>query len=302
MRKILQRTLGGPEVLEWVAADRPEPGPAEIQVEVRAAGVNPVDWKVRAGGGYLGTPPFTVGWEAAGVVTAVGPGVTRFVPGDEVFGLFRFPKEAGAYAEYVTGPARHFAHRPRAMTMTEAGGLALAGLTAWQVLVDTARVRAGQRVLIPAAAGGFGHLAVQIAKARGAHVIGTSRADKHALVREFGADEVIDYRDTDVGDVVRDVDLAIGVVAGQVSSLVRTLRPGGMLLTLNGADTAASVAAGGRFLLAEPDRAGLEELAELVDEGLLRVHVDRVLPLSEAAEAHRAGEAGRTVGKIVLVP
>ncbi|MDP9795078.1 NADPH:quinone reductase-like Zn-dependent oxidoreductase [Catenuloplanes nepalensis] len=300
MRKIVQRVLGGPDVLEWVEADRPEPGPAEILVEVRAAGVNPVDWKVRAGGGYLGAPPFTVGWEAAGVVAAVGAGVTRFVPGDEVFGLFRFPREASAYAEYVTGPARHFAHRPRSMTMAQAGGLALAGLTAWQLLAETANVRAGQRVLIPAAAGGFGHLAVQIAKARGAHVIGTSTAEKHALVREFGADEVIDYRDTDVGDAVRDVDLAIGVVAGQVSSLVRTLRPDGMLITLNGADTAESVAAGGRFLLAEPDRAGLEELTRLVDDGRLRVHVDRALPLSRAAEAHRAGEAGRTVGKIVL--
>ncbi len=302
MRKIVQRSLGGPEVLEYVGADSPVPGPTEILVEVRAAGVNPVDWKVRTSGGFLGAPPFTVGWDVAGVVAAVGVGVTRFAVGDAVFGMPKFPREAAGYAEYVTGPARHFARQPPELTAEEAGGLALAGLTAWQVLVETADIQPGQRVLIPAAAGGVGHLAVQIAKARGAYVIGTASAAKHDFVREFGADELVDHHTDDPGAVVRDIDLAIATVAGQVQALHRTLRPGGTIVALNGVDAQDAVAAGGRFLLVEPDRAGLEALAQLVRAGGLRVHGARVLPLAEAATAHRLGETGRTTGKIILKP
>ena len=177
MRIVTQRTTGGPEVLEIGRAPVPEPLPTEIRVRVAAAGVNPVDWKTRAGGGMatvIGPPPFTVGWDVAGTVDAVGVGVTRFAVGDAVFGMPWFPRAAGAYAEFVTAPSRHFAHRPAGLSEVEAAGLPLAGLTAWQCLVDIADVRPGQRVLVHAAAGGVGHLAVQIAKARGAYVIGTA--------------------------------------------------------------------------------------------------------------------------------
>ncbi|MBB5481568.1 NADP-dependent oxidoreductase [Micromonospora parathelypteridis] len=302
MWKIVQSELGDPSVLRLIEADRPEPGPTEVLVEVRAAGVNPVDWKVRAHGGILGPPPFTVGWEISGVVSALGPGVTRFAVGDEVFGMPRFPKELAGYAEYVTAPARHLARTPRVMGQVEAGGLALGGLTAWQTLVETANVQPGQRVLIPGAAGGFGHLAVQVAKALGAYVIGTASAPKHDFVRGLGADEVVDYRSEDVGAVVKDVDLAIATVSGQLPVLAATLRPGGLIVALNSAEATTVRDFGGLFLLAEPDRAGLEALATLVDAGKLRVHVDRVFPLAEAAEAHRRGETGRTTGKLVLVP
>ena len=154
-----------------------------------AAGVNPVDWKVRARGGFLGEPPFTVGWDVAGVVEEVGYGVTRFSVGDRVFGMPRFPREAAAYAEYVTSPSRQLALIPDALDDVEAGALPLAGLTAWQALVETADVQPGQRVLVLAAAGGVGHLAVQIAKARGAYVLGTARAEKHSFLVELGVDE-----------------------------------------------------------------------------------------------------------------
>ena len=153
---------------------RPEPGPTEVLVRTGAAGVNPVDWKTRAGGGMLGSPPFTVGWDVAGVVEEVGLGVTRFAVGDRVFGMPRFPREAAAYAEYVTSPSRQLARTPASLSDVEAAALPLAALTAWQALVDTAGVQQGQRVLIHASAGGVGHLAVQIAKARGAHVIATA--------------------------------------------------------------------------------------------------------------------------------
>ncbi len=183
MLAIRQEVLGGPEVLEVVDVPRPEPGPTEVLVRVAAAGVNPVDWKVRARGGFLGDPPFTVGWDVAGVVEEVGIGVTRFAAGDRVFGMPRFPREAAAYAEYATSPSRQLARTPDGLSDVEAGAMPLAALTAWQALVETADVRPGSRVLVNGAAGGVGHLAVQIAKARGAYVIGTARAVQHETPR-----------------------------------------------------------------------------------------------------------------------
>ncbi|MFD5633998.1 NADP-dependent oxidoreductase [Streptomyces sp. NPDC127077] len=304
MRKVMQNRLGGPDVLEVVDAEVPEPGPTEVLVEVKAAGVNPVDWKMRTAGG-LGDPPFSVGWDVSGVVAAVGAGVTRFKPGDQVFGMPRFPSEAGAYADYVTAPSRHLALKPSRLSHAQAAGLPLAGLTGWQALVTVARITAGRRVLIPAAAGGVGHLAVQIAKARGAYVIGTASAAKHDFVRALGADEVIDYRTADVGSQAADVDVLLATVAGQIEELAGTLAPGGRIVALNGADAGAvqwAVENGLRadFMLVEPDRADLESLASLAGDGLLDVHVDTVLPLERVADAHSLGEQGRTTGKIVL--
>ncbi|MET8102593.1 NADP-dependent oxidoreductase [Streptomyces sp. NPDC005236] len=304
MRKVMQRRLGGPEVLEVRDVEVPEPGPTEVLVEVKAAGVNPVDWKMRAGGG-LGDPPFSVGWDVSGVVAAVGPGVTRFEVGDEVFGMPRFPSEAAAYADYVTAPSRHLAVKPSRLSHVQAAGLPLAGLTGWQALVTVAGIAAGQRVLIPAAAGGVGHLAVQIAKARGAYVIGTASAAKHGFVKGLGADEVIDYRTTDVGAQVADVDVLLATVAGQIRELAGTLVPGARVVALNGVDAGAvqwAVENGLRadFMLVEPDRGDLESLASLAEDGLLDVHIDTAFPLERVADAHRMGEQGRTIGKIVL--
>ncbi|MET7989075.1 NADP-dependent oxidoreductase [Streptomyces sp. NPDC005281] len=304
MRKVMQSRLGGPEVLEVRDVEVPEPGPTEVLVEVKAAGVNPVDWKMRAGGG-LGDPPFSVGWDVSGVVAAVGPGVTRFEVGDEVFGMPRFPSEAAAYADYVTAPSRHLAVKPSRLSHVQAAGLPLAGLTGWQALVTVAGIAAGQRVLIPAAAGGVGHLAVQIAKARGAYVIGTASAAKHGFVKGLGADEVIDYRTTDVGAQVADVDVLLATVAGQIRELAGTLVPGARVVALNGVDAGAvqwAVENGLRadFMLVEPDRGDLESLASLAEDGLLDVHIDTAFPLERVADAHRMGEQGRTIGKIVL--
>ncbi|MEV5145335.1 NADP-dependent oxidoreductase [Streptomyces sp. NPDC052727] len=309
MRAVSQEAAGPPEVLQIVEVPRPEPGPGEILVRVRAAGVNPADWKIRARGVFAdGSPlPFRLGSDVAGVVEAVGAGVTLFRPGDEVFGMPRFPHQAGAYAEYVVAPARHFAPSPRGLTPVEAGALPLAALTAWQALVDTADVQPGGRVLIHAAAGGVGHLAVQIAKARGAYVIGTASAGKHELVRSLGADEVIDYRVQDVAGTVRDVDVVVDALGGaSFARSLRTLRPGGTLVGLLAPDDTsvaeAAEAAGVRavFMLVEPDHAGLRGIASLVEAGRLRVLVERVFPLEEVAKAHAYGETGRTTGKIVL--
>ncbi|MFI6444354.1 NADP-dependent oxidoreductase [Kitasatospora sp. NPDC050543] len=309
MRAISQDIAGAPDVLKLVETQRPRPGRGEILVRVHAAGVNPADWKTRERGVFAtgATPPFTLGFDVSGVIEQVGVGVTLFQVGDEVFGMPRFPHPAGAYAEYLTAPARHFAPRPEGLTHLQAGALPLAALTAWQVLVDTADVRPGQRVLIHAAAGGVGHLAVQIAKARGAYVIGTAGEAKHELLRSLGADELIDYRTRDFAETLRGVDVVLDSLGGPSwARSLRTLRPGGTLVSIIPPDDTfpaeEAEAAGVRavFMLVEPDRAGLREIASLVEAGRLRVVADHVFPLEEAARAHILGETGRTTGKIVL--
>ncbi|HEY3952302.1 MAG TPA: NADP-dependent oxidoreductase [Streptosporangiaceae bacterium] len=306
MRVIRQETFGGPEVMRLAEAARPEPMGTEVLVRVRAAGVNPVDWVTRAGGGYLASFPLTVGWDVSGVVAETGVGVTRFAPGDEVFGMPWFPRQAAAYAEYVTAPSRQLSRKPPGLSHEEAAGLPLAGLTAWQVLGDTARVRPGQRVLITGAAGGVGHLAVQIAKARGAYVIGTASAAKHDFVRALGADEVIDYTKADPAGAVSGLDVVFDPVGGaDVRSWLPAIKPGGMLLPFHADDAELAAAAAGRrvravLVLVEPDGHALDALAGLVKAGQLRVEIDTVLPLAEAAKAHEIGERGRTRGKIVL--
>ena len=184
MKAVVLHEYGAPEVLAVEEVAKPEPIPTEVQVRVHAAGVNPVDFKTRAGkgmAGLLGEPPVRLGWDVAGVVSEVAPGVTRFEVGEEVFGMPWFPRQAGAYAEYVTAPSRHFATKPHVLSHEEAAALPLAGLTAWQIVVDTIALEAGADILIHGAAGGVGHLAVQIAKARGANVIGTARAEQAEL-------------------------------------------------------------------------------------------------------------------------
>ena len=305
MRAVALDAFGGPEVLRLVEVERPRPIGTEVLVRVSAAGVNPVDWVTRAGHGLLHSLPMTLGWDLSGTVEEVGLGVTRFAPGDEVFGMPWFPRQAGAYAEYVTAPSRQLARKPALMSHVEAAGLPLAGLTAWQVLVDNADVGPGQRVLITAAAGGVGHLAVQIAKARGAYVIGTARAAKHDFVRGLGADEMIDYTRTNPADVVDGIDVVFDPVGGpHAAELLSVMKPGGLLLPFTAEqpifDAAASAGVRVAVVLVEPDGHALEGLARLVEGGGLRVAVERTLPLEAAAEAHVHGERGRTSGKIVL--
>jgi NADPH:quinone reductase-like Zn-dependent oxidoreductase len=309
VRAVVATDIGGPDVLAVWDVPTPEPLPTEVLVRVEAAGVNPVDHQTRSGSGMsdvLGKPPFVVGWDVAGVVEAVGMGVTRFAPGDEVIGMPWFPRQAAAYAEYVTAPSRHFARKPPELKFTEAGALPLAALTAWQALVDTAKIEPGARVLIHAAAGGVGHLAVQIAKARGAYVLGTASGAKHDFLTQLGVDEPIDYRDADFAEVATDVDVVLDLVGTgdyQLRSLT-TLKPGGLLLEIAEDVTDAARAAAGeqgkRAIdpLVEPDGAALEAIALLG----LRVHVEREFPLDEAAAAHELSESGRVSGKIVLVP
>jgi NADPH:quinone reductase-like Zn-dependent oxidoreductase len=206
-------------------------------------------YSTRGGTTLLGQPPFILGWDISGVVEEVVPGVNRFQVGDEVYGMPLFPRAASAYAEFVAAPSRQLARKPRTVDHAHAAALPLAGLTAWQSLVDVAEVKEGQRVLIHGAAGGVGHLAVQIAKGLGAYVLATSSAGKMDFVRRPGADEIIDYRAVDFAEAVRDVDVVIESIGGDYAERsLRTLRPGGLLVTLvertNGALALLAKAAG----------------------------------------------------------
>jgi NADPH:quinone reductase-like Zn-dependent oxidoreductase len=309
MRAAILREFGGPEVLRVEEVPKPEPIPTEIQVRVHAAGVNPVDFKSRSGRGVcavLGEPPICLGWDVSGVVTAIAPGVTRFKVGEEVFGMPWFPRQAGAYAEYVTAPSRHFAAKPGVLTHEEAGALPLAALTAWQVIVDTIQLQEGDDVLIHGAAGGVGHLAVQIAKARGANVIGTARIEQSDSLAELGIDKVIDYRIENFAELVSDLDAVVDFVGSYGESSLPVLRPGGMLVSVPSGvskdllDAAAKANRRATGFLVEPDPVGLAGLDSLIEAGHLQVHVDHVFDLEQVVEAHRVAEAGHGGGKIVL--
>ncbi len=309
MKAIVQHTLGGPEVLELEDIDRPSPEPTEILVRVRAAGINPADWKARVSGLPVGDVPFVPGWDVAGVVEELGFGVNRFAVGDRVFGMVRFPHEGRAYAEYVSAPSRQFARIPDSVDDVQAGALPLASLTAWQTTVDTAEVQAGQRLLVLAAAGGVGSLVTQVAKSRGAHVIGTANARDHDYLRSLGVDETIDYTTQDVATAVSGVDAVIDLVGGRTGlGALPCLRDGGILVTVPSGDAdlpALQKASAGRVrtaaFLVEPDGQGMDVVAALAGSGRLIARVARTFPLAQAADAQAASEHG-TGGKVVLLP
>jgi NADPH:quinone reductase-like Zn-dependent oxidoreductase len=309
MKAVVLHEYGAPEVLAVEEVAKPEPIPTEVQVRVHAAGVNPVDFKTRAGEGLsaiLGEPPVCLGWDVAGVVSEAPGGVTRFKVGEEVFGMPWFPRQAGAYAEYVTAPSRHFAAKPHALSVEEAAALPLAGLTAWQIVVDTIQLEAGADILIHGAGGGVGHLAVQVAKARGANVIGTARIEQADWLRELGLDRTIDYRSERFEELVGDLDAVIDFTGASGERSLPVLRPGGILVSVPSGvspellDLAARSDRRATGFLVEPDPVGLAGLSHLVESGQLRVKVDRVFDLERAAEAHRLAEAGHSGGKIVL--
>lgn len=309
MRLITQQTVGDPSVLDLVEADCPEPGYGQVLIRTGAIGVNPVDGQVRSGeSAMLGEPPFTVGWDIAGTVEAAGPGVSAFAPGDEVLGMLALPGAGNTYAEYVLASVNEIVHKPAGLTVEQAAGLPMAGLTAWQSLVGLARIQPGQRVLVHRAAGGVGHLAVQIAKARGAHVIGTASAAKHDLLRGLGVDQPIDYRTRDFAEASR-VDVVFDLLGGEYGERsARLVTPGGVLVSACPQDTGVTPELIARLgirhalTIVSPSAPDLAQLSALVATGGLTVHVDQVLPLAEAAKAHEIVATGAVTGKLVLVP
>ncbi|MFG1618526.1 NADP-dependent oxidoreductase [Nonomuraea wenchangensis] len=313
MTAVRAHQVGRPEVLVPEEVPVPEPGPGEVLVRVHAAGLNPPDWYARSAYGIIPedlrpkrTLPFTPGTDVSGVVAALGPGVTEWQVGDEVFGLLRFPEGGGnAYAEYTTSPASHLARKPAALDHVEAAGVPMAGLTAYQFLFDLVRLEPGRTVLVNGAAGGVGHFLVQLAKTKDARVIGVASGRHERFLRDLGVDEFVDYTATAAEDVVRGVDHLFDTVGGPHGHRFLTvIRRGGTLSPIflgeYHLDRAAELGITFVFGQVRSDGAQLAELARLADAGRLRVGVDSVFPLADAAKAHERAEQGHIQGKIVL--
>ena len=304
MRAIRLHRRGGPEALIFEDAPMPSLRPGDALVRVHAAGVSPDEftwhiWETPDGRSRL---PLIPSHEVSGVVEAVAPGVRDVKVGDAVYGLTDFFRDGGA-AEYVAAQAAELAPKPRSLDHASAAAVPLSGLTAWQALIDHARLAPGQRVLIHGAAGGVGSFAVQLARWRGAVVIATASARNVDFVRELGAGEVIDRGATPFEAALRDVDVVLDCVGGTVTDRSwSVLRPGGLLLTIvrQPPEWTAGRAARGLFFIVESSRAQLNELARLMDAGTIRPVVEAVLPLERARDAYERGIRDRPRGKLVL--
>ncbi|MEU6946447.1 NADP-dependent oxidoreductase [Streptomyces sp. NPDC046316] len=306
MKAISYSRYGGPEVLEYGERPDPKVGPDDVLVKVRAAAVNPVDWKAQAG--YLdgmidAVFPVVPGWDVSGVVVQPGVSVTEFTVGDEVMGYVREDFLCrGTFAEYVAAPVRTLARKPRTLGFEGSAALPLVGLTAYQVLHQALAVRSGDTVLVHAAAGGVGSMAVQIARHLGCRVIGAAREPGQERIRELGAEPVLYDEDTFVAQVRElapdGVDAVFDTIGGPFLKLTpRVLAPEGRLASIADGEV---IGLGGRYFWVRPDPQDLAALADLADEGVLSVRVARSFPLDQAAEAQRANQEGGLNGKVVV--
>ncbi len=315
MKAVRINEFGGAEVLKIGEVERPVPAADEILVKVYASGVNPTDWGIREGGNAVLKPllklPLTLGWDAAGIVEEIGGDVTGFKKGDAVYGVPNFPGD-GSYAEYVAAKAVQFALKPESLSFNEAAGVPLAALTGWTAMFEHGKLKSGQRILIQGASGGVGSFAVQFAKAKGAYVIGTASADSLDYVRQLGADEVIDYKNQKFEDLVSDVDVVLEVSPlrdnNERLKSVGVLKEGGILVSVNvdlqyNDEVTAALEkkhAKGELSPNQPRQDWLEEIAQLIDEGKVKVFISKVFPLEQVAEAHRESETWHVRGKLVL--
>ncbi|WNG27375.1 NADP-dependent oxidoreductase [Cystobacter fuscus] len=328
MKAIRLHEFGGPEVLRYEDAPKPELKPGEVLVHVHAAGINPPDWYLREG--YKSLPPdwrpqvplpVIPGSDISGIVEAVAADVRGFSVGDEVFGMIRFPSFGGslAYAEYISAPASDLALKPAAIDHVHAAGAPMAGLTAWQFLIELGHDAAnpfqperhrpvpldGKTVLINGAAGGVGHIAVQLAKWKGAHVIAVASGKHEAFLRDLGADEFIDYTKGPPEDVAHDVDLVLDTLGGPTTGrFLRPLKPGGALfpvyLGFSDAEEAAKRGVTVSMTQVRSNGAQLANLGALLDAGTVRIAIDSTFPLANARKAHERATQGHIQGKIVL--
>jgi NADPH:quinone reductase-like Zn-dependent oxidoreductase len=299
MHAVVVHETGGPEVLSLEEAERPEPGDGEVLIRVRAASVNPIDWKYRRGIASKELPA-VLGIDMSGTVE-----VSRaqdFAEGDDAFGF----AASGGYAEFATAAAATIAKKPEGVSHEHAAAIPVAGLTAWQALFDRGGLERGQTALIAGAAGGVGHFAVQFASFAGARAIGTGSSRNREFVLSLGAEEYVDYTQQDVADAVSGVDVALDTVGGETTqSLVPCVREGGILVTIAGAPPEEAARARGvraELLVMSPSSEQLARIAELVAGGEVRVEIAETIPFTEVQRAHELNESGHTRGKIILTP
>ena len=299
-------SYGGPEVLQWEDAARPRAERGEVLIRVHAAGVNPLDWKVRAGllnGSVQHKLPLIPGWDVSGVVDEVGAGVSRFKKGEEVFAMSD-PTRDGAYADYIAVREAAVAMKPKSLHHVRAAATPVSALAAWRSLFDLGQLQSGQRILIHGGSGGVGHFAVQLAKWKGAHVLATASTKNQELLRKLGADETIDHTTQKFEDVANKIDIVLDTIGGETqerSWLV--LNKGGVLISLvqpPSQEKANQFGVRGMMCSVQPDGAQLSKIAKFIDSAKLRPTIDRILPLSEARRAHELSESGHVRGKIVL--
>ncbi len=306
MKAVRIHAYGGPEVLVYEDAPRPEPEPGQVLIRVHAAGINPIDYKIRAGSAKNWLKhmlPLIPGWDVSGVIEVTADGASHLEVGGEVYGMLDFRRD-GAYADYVTAPAAIIARKPASLDHVRAAAVPLAALAAWQCLFDLAGLSAGQTILVHGAAGGVGHYVVQLAKWKGAKVIGTAADPDADFVRGLGADEVIDYEAQRFEQAVGDVDVVFDPIGGELQRLSwQVLKKGGVLVStlgISSPEVAAEFDVRGEGLSVRPDSTELTAIAELIDEGRIKPAVTAVFPLAEAAKAHTLLESGQARGKVVL--
>lgn len=309
MKAFISNNPGDVSELQLQEIEIPTIQPGEVLVKVKAISINPVDVKSRAGKGVYGRikdqSPLILGWDISGTVTESQS--EKFKVGDEVFGMVNFPGHGKAYAEYVAAPAAQLALKPANISHQEAAAATLAALTAYQAMVHNAHVQAGQKVLVHAAAGGVGHFAVQLAKHLGAHVTGTSSAKNKDFILSLGADAHIDYTTHDWANHPEEFDFVLDGVGGDtIDKSLLVTKPGGTVISiptgLNEAVTEKAKAKGvnGYFILVKSDGDDMQQIAALLEKGILKAHVSKTFPFAEMAEAHRQVESGRTVGKVIV--
>lgn len=304
--------FGERDVLRVTLSDIPRPAAGQVLIRVHGAGLNPIDWKTRKGLGFAARQienslPWTPGYDVAGEVAAVADDVTTLAPGDRVMGMIGFPANGGAYAQYAVAAADELAIVPEELDLLSAGALPLAALTAWQALFEVAKLESGQKVLIHAGAGGVGHFAVQFALERGAHVVATASAGNRDFLAALGVHEVIDHHTTDVTEECYGLDVVLDLVGGEAGKRsLHTLGEHGVLVTIPTVTAddiiSAAEALGLRAhgMTVRPDVFHLDEIAELIEDGDVKVHIEKAFPLSEVAAAHELLEGGHVRGKLVL--
>jgi NADPH:quinone reductase-like Zn-dependent oxidoreductase len=306
MKAIVINAYGNEDVLNYVEVERPEPKADEVLVKVHAAAVNPADWKIRDGmGDRFGLKlPLILGGDIAGTIEEVGVEVKNFKQGDAVYGMTVSGGFSGGYAEYAAAKTDAIALKPDDLNFEEAAAIPIGALTAWQAMFDLAHLSSGQRILITGASGGVGSMAVQLAKAKGAIVIGTASGKNEQFVRDLGADEFVDYMQQPFEEVVKDVDVVFDTVGGDtLERAFQTLKKGGFLVSsvqIPSEEKARELGVEAARVFCQPSAPQLAEINRLIDEGKVKIHIETVLSLTEVKKAHQLSQSGRTRGKIVL--